>query len=134
MKSVLPRTLSIELALLAMVIAAVPAKRAQAAKTAVQSKDLIHSEIASPLQGENRVVKTPATTSAIAQPVLPTQTTAKAAHSLSFDQATRGYPIHLHAVVTYYDPDTDADVGAFFACDQTGCICVLTPRRPVLPL
>jgi hypothetical protein len=65
---------------------------------------------------------------------LPTLTTANAAHSLKTDEAKLGYPVHLHAVVTYYDPDTAPTVGAFFACDQTGCICVLVPPRPVLPL
>ena len=54
-----------------------------------------------------------AATSAITPESLPTLTTAKAAHSLPSDQAKRQYPIHLHAVVTYYDPDTDPKVGAF---------------------
>jgi PAS domain S-box-containing protein len=65
---------------------------------------------------------------------LPTLTTARAAHSLQSDQAKRSYPVHLRAVVTYYDPDTDPRVGAFFACDQTGCICVLVPPRPILSI
>jgi hypothetical protein len=65
---------------------------------------------------------------------LPTLTTARAAHSLPFDQARRGYPVRLRAVVTYYDPYTDPLVGAFFACDRTGCICVLVPPKPVLSL
>jgi hypothetical protein len=73
-------------------------------------------------------------TPAMAQASLPTLTTANAAHSLLSDQAKLGYPVHLHAVVTYYDPDTAPTVGAFFACDQSGCICVLVPPRPVLPL
>jgi PAS domain S-box-containing protein len=62
---------------------------------------------------------------------LPTLTTAAAAHGLPTAQARRGYPIRLRAVVTYYDPDTSSEVGAFFACDQTGCICVLVPPRPI---
>ncbi|MGA2810181.1 MAG: response regulator [Candidatus Acidiferrum sp.] len=65
---------------------------------------------------------------------LPTLTTARAAHSLPTSEARRHYPIHLRAVVTEYDPDTNPQVGAFFACDQTGCICVLVPPRPVLPI
>lgn len=65
---------------------------------------------------------------------LPTLTTARAAHSLQFDEAGRGYPVRLRAIVTYYDPNTDPRVGAFFGCDPTGCICVLVPPRPVLPL
>jgi signal transduction histidine kinase len=69
-----------------------------------------------------------------AQTELPTLTTADAAHSLQSGEAKRGYPVHLLAVVTYYDPDTNPTIGAFFACDSTGCICVLVPPRPVLPL
>jgi signal transduction histidine kinase/CheY-like chemotaxis protein len=72
--------------------------------------------------------------SAQAQTALPTLTTADAAHSLQSGEAKRGYPVHLQAVVTYYDPDTNPTIGAFFACDSTGCICVLVPPRPVLPL
>jgi PAS domain S-box-containing protein len=68
------------------------------------------------------------------QHALPTLTTAHAAHSLSFDEAQRGYPVHLRAVVTYYDPDTAPWTGAFFACDATGCIAVRVPPRPILPL
>ena len=56
---------------------------------------------------------------------MPTLTTAHAAHSLQFDEAKRGYPVHLRAVVTYYDPETNPRTGAFFACDDTGCIAVL---------
>lgn len=68
------------------------------------------------------------------QKTLPTLTTAKAAHSLTSDQATQQYPVHLHAVVTYFDPDTSPVTAAFFACDATGCICVLAPPKPRLPL
>jgi diguanylate cyclase (GGDEF)-like protein len=56
---------------------------------------------------------------------LPTLTTSQAAHSLPAEEARRGYPVRLRAVVTYYDPYTDPQRGAFFACDATGCICVL---------
>jgi PAS domain S-box-containing protein len=69
-----------------------------------------------------------------AQTALPTLTTALAAHNLQSGEARRGYPVHLRAVVTYYDPDTRPEIGAFFACDSTSCICVLIPPRPVLPL
>jgi hypothetical protein len=65
---------------------------------------------------------------------LPTLTTAHAAHTLPSDEARRGYPVRLRAVVTYYDPYTDPQRGAFFACDRTGCICVLVPPLPILPL
>ena len=68
------------------------------------------------------------------QEVLPTLTTANAAHSLQHAEAMRGYPVRLRAVVSYYDPYTDPRLGAFFACDSTGCICVLVPPRPILPI
>jgi PAS domain S-box-containing protein len=65
---------------------------------------------------------------------LPLLTTADAAHSLQADEAGRRYPIHLRAVVTDYDPDTSPLVGALFACDETGCICVVVFPRPILPI
>jgi diguanylate cyclase (GGDEF)-like protein len=65
---------------------------------------------------------------------LPTLSTAHAAHSLPAEEAKRGYSVRLRAVVTYYDPYTDPHRGAFFACDATGCICVLVPPLPILPL
>jgi PAS domain S-box-containing protein len=68
------------------------------------------------------------------QAALPTLITARAAHSLTADQADRGYPVHLQATVTDYDPDTDTKTGAFFVCDPTGCIVVLVPSRPILPI
>ena len=40
----------------------------------------------------------------------------------------------LHGVVTYYDPYTNSQVGAYFICDSTGCIVVLVPPNPVLPI
>jgi PAS domain S-box-containing protein len=67
-------------------------------------------------------------------PGLPILTTAKAAHSLPVGEALRRYPVHLRVVVNYYDPDTSPQVGALFACDQTGCICVVVAPRPVLPI
>ncbi len=89
-------------------------------------------EVTSAVKKEQKTFNTPA--AAISGKSLPTLTTANATHSLKPDEAKLGYPVHLHAVVTYYDPDTAPTVGAFFACDQTGCICVLVPPRPVLPL
>jgi diguanylate cyclase (GGDEF)-like protein len=64
----------------------------------------------------------------------PTLTTALAAHSLKLDAAGQAYPVHLRSVVTYYDAYTDPRLGAFFACDRTGCICVLVPPKPILPI
>ena len=65
---------------------------------------------------------------------LPTLTTAKAAHDLPFEAASRGYTEHLRLVVTYYDPYTATKLGAFFGCDKTGCIVAIVPPRPVLPI
>jgi signal transduction histidine kinase/ActR/RegA family two-component response regulator len=64
---------------------------------------------------------------------LRTLNTAHEAHSLSVQDASRGYPIHLRAVVTYYDPYLDPRRAALFVCDSSGCIYVALPRTP-LPL
>src|ERR1017187_3450914 len=61
-------------------------------------------------------------------------TTAREAHSLSAAESRRGYPVHLRAVVTYYDPYIDARHGALFVHDATGGIFVAIPKKPVLPL
>ena len=53
---------------------------------------------------------------------LRTITTAKQAHDLSASEAVRGYPIHLRAVVTYYDPAVDPRHIAVFVHDQSGGI------------
>jgi signal transduction histidine kinase/DNA-binding response OmpR family regulator len=65
---------------------------------------------------------------------LPTLATAHAAHSLSPAEAARGYPVHLRAAVTYYDPYIDPRHAALFVCDPTGCIFAAIPAVPVLPL
>jgi PAS domain S-box-containing protein len=65
---------------------------------------------------------------------LPTFTTARAAHSLTGIEASRAYPVHLRAVVTYYDPYIDPRHGALFVHDSTGCIFVAVPSRPILPI
>jgi diguanylate cyclase (GGDEF)-like protein len=68
------------------------------------------------------------------QPPLRTLTTAREVHSLPVEQAARGYPVHLRAVVTYYDPYIDSRHGALFVCDRSGCIFVSVPQRPILPI
>lgn len=68
------------------------------------------------------------------QSPLRTITTAREVHSLPIDQAARHYPVHLRAVVTYYDPYIDARHGALFVCDGSGCIFVSVPLRPILPI
>jgi PAS domain S-box-containing protein len=53
---------------------------------------------------------------------------------MTADEAARGYPVLLRAVVTYYDPYVDPRHGALFVLDETGGIFVAVPPRPVLPL
>ncbi len=53
---------------------------------------------------------------------LRTLTTLRQAHSLSPDEARRGYPVHVRAVVTYYDKHVDTRRLAFFLHDSTGSI------------
>jgi signal transduction histidine kinase/CheY-like chemotaxis protein len=65
---------------------------------------------------------------------LPTLSTAHQAHSLTGEQAARRYPVHLRAVVTYYDPYVDVRHGALFVHDSTGAIFAAIPSRPILPL
>ncbi len=70
----------------------------------------------------------------IDQPPLAILTNARAAHSLPTEQAARKYPVHLRAVVTYYDPYIDPRHAALFVCDPTGCIFARVPKRLLLPL
>jgi diguanylate cyclase (GGDEF)-like protein len=65
---------------------------------------------------------------------LPTLVTAHDAHDLTPEEAARAYPVHLHAVVTYYDPNIDSRHGALFVHDSTGSIFVSLPKLPVLSL
>ena len=65
---------------------------------------------------------------------LPVLTTTREAHSLTAKEAARGYPVHLRAVVTYYDPYIDTRHGAIFVHDSTGAIFVAVPTRPILPI
>jgi diguanylate cyclase (GGDEF)-like protein len=60
--------------------------------------------------------------------------TCRAAHDLSLAQASRGYPVHLRAVVTYYDADVDPRHAALFVHDATGSIFMALPSQPVLLL
>jgi len=64
---------------------------------------------------------------------LPTLTTAHAAHSLSTEETTREYPVHVRGVVTYYDQHIDPRHPVIFVCDATGCIFVIAPP-PTPPL
>jgi diguanylate cyclase (GGDEF)-like protein len=65
---------------------------------------------------------------------LPTLTTAGQAHSLSSAEAARAYPIHLRAVVTYFDPNLELGYAALFVHDSTGSIYVKFPAGMVAVL
>ena len=64
---------------------------------------------------------------------LPTLTNAHDAHSLTLAQAARNYPVHLRAVVTYYDPYVDLRRPAFFVSDSSGAIFVVLSFLPAVP-
>jgi diguanylate cyclase (GGDEF)-like protein len=55
---------------------------------------------------------------------LPTITTARAAHSLTDEEARRAYPVHLRGVITYFDPDFGSGQPAIFIHDATGGIFI----------
>ena len=63
-----------------------------------------------------------------------TLTRARDVHNIPLDEAVRHYPVHLHAVATYYDPYIDSRHGALFVCDNSGCVFVSVPLRPILPI
>jgi diguanylate cyclase (GGDEF)-like protein len=65
---------------------------------------------------------------------LPTLTTTHQAHSLSSAEAARAYPIHLRAVVTYYDPNLGNNFAAMFVNDETGSIWVNLPTDTSISL
>jgi diguanylate cyclase (GGDEF)-like protein len=60
--------------------------------------------------------------------------TARGVHNLSPENAARDLPVHLRAVVTYYDPYIDTRHGALFVHDASGCVFVSIPVRPILPI
>jgi signal transduction histidine kinase/CheY-like chemotaxis protein len=61
-------------------------------------------------------------------------TTAHAAHNLTIEEAARKHPVHLRAVVTYYDPYIDPRRPAFFVSDSTGSVFVALSPMPTIPL
>jgi diguanylate cyclase (GGDEF)-like protein len=65
---------------------------------------------------------------------LPTLTTARAAHQLSIIEARRGYPVHLRAVVTYYDPFISPVHPVLLVHDGTGGVYVSLLTKPEAPL
>jgi diguanylate cyclase (GGDEF)-like protein len=64
---------------------------------------------------------------------LRTLTTLHDAHSLTADEARRSYPIHVRAVVTYYDINLDSRRIAFFLHDSTGGIYAAAPHGTTWP-
>ena len=65
---------------------------------------------------------------------LRTLTKARVVHDFPVEETMRAYPVHLHAVTTYYDPYIDARHAAIFVCDSSGCVFVSVPARPILPI
>lgn len=65
---------------------------------------------------------------------LPTLSTARAVHQLSFEESSRAYPVRLRGAVTYYDPYIDFRHAALFVCDSTGCIFGALSPAPAVPL
>jgi signal transduction histidine kinase/DNA-binding response OmpR family regulator len=61
-------------------------------------------------------------------------TTAREVHSLTAERAARAYPVHLRAVVTYYDPYVDKRHGALFVHDASGGVFVAVPSRSIQPV
>jgi diguanylate cyclase (GGDEF)-like protein len=64
---------------------------------------------------------------AVAQPPLRTLTTLRETHTLSAEQARRGYPIHLRAVVTFYYRFPDSRHSDLFLQDATGSSYATVP-------
>jgi diguanylate cyclase (GGDEF)-like protein len=65
------------------------------------------------------------------QPII---ATARGVHNLSPQEAARDLPVHLRAVVTYYDPFIDARHAAIFVHDASGGVFVSVPARPILSI
>jgi diguanylate cyclase (GGDEF)-like protein len=59
-----------------------------------------------------------------------TITTAREAHNLTDQQAKRALPIHLHGVITYFDPDFGTGQPAIFIHDKTGGIFIEMKCKP----
>jgi diguanylate cyclase (GGDEF)-like protein len=71
---------------------------------------------------------------AVGKPQLPTLTAAHAAHSLTQAEASRAYPVHLRAVVTYYDNTLEPGSPRLFAMDSSGSIYVALSAPSAVPL
>jgi hypothetical protein len=65
---------------------------------------------------------------------LPTLTKAQDVHNLTSARAAQSYPVHLRAVVTYYDPYIDPQHPTVWGSDSSGGIYVELPSVPAVPL
>jgi diguanylate cyclase (GGDEF)-like protein len=65
---------------------------------------------------------------------LPTLTTAHQVHSLSSEEASRAYPVHLRGVITYFDQTPSTGDGAMFVQDATGSVFVKITHQAMLSL
>jgi hypothetical protein len=63
---------------------------------------------------------------------LPTLTKSHDVHNLTSEQAARSYPVHLHTVVTYYDPYIDPRHPTIWVSDSSGGIYVELPSVPAV--
>lgn len=68
------------------------------------------------------------------RPALPTMVTASTIHRMKPEDAARGYPVRLQAVVTYYDPSPNPRHSVLFVSDETGSIYVALSHNPVASL
>ncbi len=69
-----------------------------------------------------------ASSSNAASKPLPTLTLAHQVHSLTAAEASKGYPIHLRGVVTYYDPYLDNRQIILFIHDASGSMFASVPK------
>jgi hypothetical protein len=83
---------------------------------------LVSAGIAADCQAPNRLL-----------PRLPLLTTMRQVHLLTFEQASRAYPVRLRGVVTFYDPYQQGNPALFIA-DATGTIFVKLPHGGILSL
>jgi diguanylate cyclase (GGDEF)-like protein len=66
--------------------------------------------------------------------LLPTVTTARAAHQLDATEASRAYPVRLRAVVTFYDEHLDSTgTPVLFVSDASGSIYIALRSTPSVP-
>lgn len=61
---------------------------------------------------------------------LPTLTTAQQVHSLPEAEVLRAFPVHLHGVITFYDPNFGSGAPAIFIHDATGGIYLRMNNKP----